>query len=114
MVTIKDFIPGSRVYALQMNFGRTTKAKILERTVLDVGRKYVTVSRDEKYEEFEADYLHEKVDYGEAKLLFATKQAAEEYLEAKELKQWLQNATHMGEISLEQLRAVKRILAMEE
>ena len=67
---------------------------------------------EEKYEEFDSDYLKEKTSCGESRLLFKTQKAAEEHIERNDLIIWLINISSFRakKYSLEQLRKVKEIL----
>lgn len=114
MLTIKDFKKGDTVYILQENMGRNTMSVVSERTVLRVGRTYVTLDTawEEKFMDWDKEYLLEKCDFGEKKLLFKTRADAEGYIEKCDLAQWLSriSVSQAEEYSLEQLRKVKEIL----
>lgn len=116
MLTIKDFKKGDKVYILKRNAGRNTKASICEKEVTFVGRIYVTIGNagwEQKFMNYDSEYLYEKVSYGEAGLLFKTLQEAEEYIEKCSLALWL-GCISVGKAetySIEQLRKVKEILA---
>lgn len=114
-LTIKDFIKGDTAYMLKRNRGRNSSMDITEVTVAGVGRCYVTISGpwERKFQNWEKEYLFEKVDCGEAALLFKTKEDAEEYIEKCELALWLGNISinQAEKYSVEQLRKVKEILS---
>ena len=118
MINIKSFKAGDTVYVLTRNTGRTEGIKIDERTVIAVGRKYVTVESshgyDDKYEEAEPgeNHLVQMTDFGEAKLLFKTLPDVEDYCEKIALVKWLSGLKSYGydKYSLTQLRLVKEIL----
>lgn len=90
MITIKDFQKGDIVYILTRNKGRNADSFKKEAEVTCVGRMYVTTGINcwtRKYMNWDADYLYEKVEFGEATLLFKTKEDAQNYLERAELTQ---------------------------
>ena len=118
MITIEDFQKGDIVYILTRNKGRNADSFIKEAEVTCVGRIYVTTGINystRKYMNWDADYLYEKVEFGEATLLFKTKEDAQNYLERAELAQWLGciSIIDAEQYSLEQLRKVKEILNHE-
>lgn len=58
-------------------------------------------------------YLIEETEYGSPRLLFPSEDAVREYQEREELKEWVRVAAgwdKIGRYTLEQLRAVKKIL----
>lgn len=115
MITIKDFKKGDKVYTLTQNKGRNTRPTISEREVASVGRIYVTIGDgpySQKYMNRESEYLYEKVDFGESKLLFKTYKDAEDYIEKSDLALWLGciSVDKAKKYSLEQLRKIKEIL----
>lgn len=115
MVTVKDFSKGNKAYSLIMNRGRKGNPTIVEVEVTKVGRTYVTTGigySERKYRNWDAEYLYEKVDFGESAMLFKTKEEAENYIEKTELSQWLGwlSVSEAEKFSLEQLRKVKEIL----
>ena len=97
------------------------KRGITEAKVVKVGRKYVTISGAWETQFKEAvssrPYLVERVEHGIPRVLFPSKEAADEYREREELKIWVRVAVDWGKIdhyTLEQLRAVKKILGAGE
>lgn len=114
-MTIKDLKKGDKAYILTENRGRNTKIKIEETNVLSVGRMYVTVGESRwqyKFMNWNPDCLIEKVNCGEARLLFKTYTDAENYMQKKNLALWLGciSVGRAEKYSLEQLRKVKEIL----
>ena len=83
-----------------------------------MGRKYVTISGrwGERFREAhnrDMPYLIEETEYGSPRLLFPSEDAVREYQEREELKEWVRVAAgwdKIGRHTLEQLRAVKKIL----
>lgn len=116
MISVKDFTKGDTVYLLQRNIGRNARPSVSEDTVVSVGRKYVTVTRDRRFQDWNADYLYEKTRCGEALLLFATKEAAEEYIEKNDLAVWIGNfsVSDAEKLSLSQLRQIGNIITNQE
>lgn len=113
ILTIKHFKKGDKAYSLRMNRGRLSgRPAISETEVVSVGKKYVTTTNRRRYENWDLEFLHEHADYGEAELLFKTKEDAERYIEKYHLSMWLGNltVTKAEKFSLDQLRAVKEIL----
>ncbi len=124
---IQAFRKGAKVWMLdstyQSEYGSEGTPR--EMYVQTVGTKYVHVAG---CPESVTEILFERTDYGtknaesflkehtyigKRRLLFLTKQALEEYLEFQELEKWLLAVHHklyMHPYSLEQLRAVKKIL----
>lgn len=120
-MTIKLFTKGQTAYILGNGntVTVTSKNEPVKVTVSKIGRKYVTVTTGGNWEmQFEevgegVGYLREHTEYGAPKILFPSSDAVAEYIERNELKRWVQQATGWDKISrytLEQLRAVKRIL----
>jgi len=112
VITIRDFVKGNKAYSLTTKKGKST---ITEEYVQKVGRTYVTTGTgysERRYENWDSEFLHEKVVYGESALLFKTKEDAEQYLEKCDLCVWLGNISvnKASSFSLEQLRRVKEIL----
>ncbi len=120
----KDFAPGEIVYCVERgrNNGRDTY-EIQTRIVQKVGHKYVTAGKEGSlfFEQFSfvgnEDVLSAD-SYGfRAKLfLFPTEQEAKDFIEYQGLKEWFRDAsdwTKIRQYSLEQLRAVKKILTEE-
>ena len=115
MLTIKDFKKGDKVYILTKNMGRNTNPTICESEITSVGRIYVTIGNNawsRKFENFNSEFLHEKVNCGESSLLFKTMEDADEYIEKCDLAIWLGriSVSTAEKYSIEQLRKVKAIL----
>lgn len=114
---IKEFKKGQSAYMLAENRGYNRQPEVKEVAVLSVGRKFVTVNRDIRFEDFLADdnFLTEHVDYGDRRLLFKDKKAVADHLERMELDIWLcKNESKMHRLSLRQLRSIKKIVEEPE
>lgn len=116
-LTIKDFKVGQSVFVMRDGKHERDKRGITEAKVVKVGRKYVTISGAWGTQFKEAvssrPYLVEHVEYGTPRILFSSKEAADEYREREELKVWVRVAAGWDKIdryTLGQLRAVKKIL----
>ena len=115
---IKSFKPGQTVYIVGDVRRSREKSFAIEAEVAKVGRKYVTISGrwGERFREVcngDMPYLIEKTEYGSPRLLFPSEDAVREYQEREELKEWVRVAAgwdKIGRYTLEQLRAVKKIL----
>lgn len=123
MLNLKDFKPGGKVFILTENFGRNKEPKISERTVKSVGRKYVTLNGgwEEKFSiphmsVADISYLEEAKDWGERSLLFKSRQDADDYLERKQIEQWLFRLSprETDNLSLKQLRKIRDIVKNPE
>lgn len=117
MLTIKDFQKGDTAYSISMNRGYNTKPIVREEVITSVGRTYVTTGVNawsRKYMNWDAEYLYEKVECGESRMLFKTMADVEDYLEKCEISLWLGNLSvdRAKKYSVEQLRKVKEILDM--
>jgi hypothetical protein len=114
-MNIKNFAVGQTIYVLQMNTGRNIEPIIRESTVTKIGRKYITIKNDTRYqtEEWFECGLVEGIDWGERSLLCKTKQDALDCIEKFKLQKWIRN-TKSKTYTLAQLRAVKNILEPEE
>lgn len=115
MITIQDFKKGNKAFILLMNRGRNSEPTVKEVKIQSVGRTYVTIGQgafSKRYQNWNSEYLYEKVDYGESTLLFKTKEDVENYIEKCDLALWLGclSVTKAESYSLEQLRKVKGIL----
>lgn len=115
MITIKDFKKGDKAYILTRNRGRNTNPTISESEVASVGRTYVTIGSNawsRKFTNWDTEFLYEKVNCGEASLLFKTMKDAEEYIEKCDIALWLGgiSVNKAEKYSIEQLRKVKAIL----
>lgn len=117
---IDQFTKGQTAYILGDGNTVISKKEPVEVTVSKIGRKYVTVTTGGRWEmQFEETfiedlpYLREKTEYGAPRMLFPSSIEAAEYLEREDLKRWVQQAAgwdKIGRYTLEQLRAVRRIL----
>lgn len=114
MLAVKDFEKGQKAYIVTDDHG-TGENKIFEATVKTVGRKYVTLddSWGSKYQTCANNYLTEVVNCGWARMLFATEQAAKDYIEVKNLVLSINiKVRHSldSRYSLDQLRQINEIL----
>lgn len=114
MLTVKDFKKGQKAYIVADDYG-TRENKIFEATVKTVGRKYVTLddSWGSRYQTCANNYLTEVVNCGWARMLFATEQAAKDYIELKNLVLSINiKVRHSldSRYSLDQLRQIIEIL----
>lgn len=111
-MNIKEFKKSQSAYMLTKNRGYNRQPEVKEVTVLSVGRKFVTVNGDIRFEDFLADdnFLTEHLDY-DRRLLFKDEKAVADHLEKMELDIWLyKNKSKMHRLSLRQLRAIKKIV----
>ncbi len=116
-MTIKDFKVGQIAYMLE-DGRRATFGAVAEAEVAKVGRRYVTIREGRQEARFyepvnSTTYLVEDKDYGVKRLLFLTTEAADEYIELNDLRNWVQEATNwlkVKQYTLAQLREVKKIL----
>lgn len=84
-VSIKDFHVGKPAWSIERK-GNTEE--IVEQSVINVGRKYVTVLRMErKYSELPGGgaYLTDRASFGYDSWLFPTEQSAKEFIQKKDL-----------------------------
>ncbi len=116
-MTIKDFVAGQTVYIVGGGIKARNGLYTVKAEVAKVGRKYVTISGrwGEKFKETHESrpYLIEQTEYGSPCFLFPSEDAVYQYREREELKEWVRTAAGWDRIdsySLEQLRAVKKIL----
>jgi hypothetical protein len=116
---IKSFKLGQTVYIVGDARRPKDKFSAVKAEVAKVGRKYVTISGAwgerfrEAYNDRNMPYLIEETEYGSPRLLFPSEDAVREYREREELKEWVRVAAgwdKIGRYTLEQLRAVKKIL----
>lgn len=117
----KDFSVGQMAYILEANCQGQYVEEPIECSVTKIGRKYVTVDYRGWGIQFgvpeylhSTPYLEEKTEIGYHMRLFPSKEAATEYQELQSLRQWVQEATEYTSLktySLDQLRAVDRILS---
>lgn len=114
---IKSFKVGQTVYILGDGRREMSKSLATAAEVAKVGTKYVTIN--DRYEtKFKGTseirpYLVEHKDYGVPRFLFPSSESVDEYCEREELKRLVMKAAGWDMIdrySLDQLRAVKRIL----
>ena len=113
-MTIKDFERSGRVYTVKKMRGVDGGFKRDCMTITSVGRKYVKAGPFEFYAPDNTDdYFVEKTTYSHEYRAFPTAEAADEYIERENLRQWLREAaawSRMEKYSIGQLRAVKEIL----
>lgn len=108
-ITLKDFKKGQTAYVVHGE-------EITGVTVKSVGGKYVTLETtwNPKFAEIRAPYLIETANTSfMGRLLFATKDAAKEYIERSVLEEWFKNIK-VDRYSLEQLRMAKIVLESTE
>lgn len=122
-MTIKDFKVGQTAFVVKVEFCFTQQDRfsITETEVVKVGKKYVTISGNWTAQFKEAcesrPYLVEHKECGAPRLLFPSREAMDDYIESEELKFWIRTAVGWDKIdhySLEQLRAVRKILEGED
>ena len=113
-MTIKDFDISGRVYTVKKKRGSDGGFERSCRTVTSIGRKYVKAGPYEFYAPENTDeYFVEKTPYSPEYRAFPTAEAADEYVERENLRQWLREAATWSQLekySIGQLRAVKDIL----
>lgn len=120
---ITDFQVGQTVFVMGPGQTPKTKYQTDEAKVVKVGQKFVTINGNSSFPLYSTSifqgtpescpYLIERATHGEARLLFPSKQAAEEYCERDGLKRWLWQAVGWEKadaFTLDQLREVKKIL----
>lgn len=115
---IKSFKPRQTVYIVGDARRPRDKFSAVKAEVAKVGRKYVTISgrwgkRFREAYNRDMPYLIEETECGSPRLLFPSEDAVREYQEREELKEWVRVAAgwdKIGRYTLEQLRAVKKIL----
>lgn len=120
-VGVKDFSVGQPAYMLVANQQGKYLEQPIECFVTKIGRKYVTVDyRDWNLQFGKPDYsdtacyLDERTEIGHRRRLFPSKKTAEEYREGESLRPWFREAIAYNKLnaySMDQLRAVKRILS---
>lgn len=114
-MTLKDFSVGQPVYLLEDDgYGK----KKIQRTAIvkKIGRTYLTVTYGITTMQFSPSehYWVEKTEWGYPTLLFESKEARADFIERVELNKWFRIAgCFPGVYTLEQLRAVKKILEPE-
>lgn len=113
-MTVKEFDVGQTVFILNMHEGRNREPEIREATVKTVGRKYVTIGNEDRYESEESIPfgLIQNIDYGDKRLLFPSRTDVNNYIEQSKLAKWISSIswTKSRKFDLEQLRKVKEIL----
>jgi len=119
-MTIKDFTVGQTAYIFVYDIRKEPSDRIVEAKVVKVGRKYVSVSRkdirwDARFllRSDEEPYLVEEADGWTPDILFPSKAAIDDYVETIKLRRCIHEALdwyNIGRYSLEQLRAIKRVL----
>ena len=115
---IKDFTVGQTVYTFSTDKRNNPPCGYKEAKIKKVGRIYITLDGVWERKFFIPEYakndnfLVEKIDYGADNLLFKSKQ--DYYIEKKSLESELYKARDLiSTLSLEQLRAIKRIIQEE-
>lgn len=118
---IRDFSKGQTVFVLGERVRTRGELSTRRSWVEKVGRKYVTIGGlwGGRFKETSESipYLVEQTEYGSPRFLFPSEQAFNEYKEREELKEWVRKTAGWDKINrytLDQLRAVKKILEGEE
>ncbi|MBP5460684.1 MAG: hypothetical protein J6Y20_00955 [Lachnospiraceae bacterium] len=121
---IKDFNAGQTVYILSEEKRNNPPCGYKEAKVKKVGRVYITLEGNWErkffipfYGNYGGSFLVEKKDYGADNLLFKSKQDLDDYIEKRKLESELCDALNWQNIrtfTLEQLRAIKRIIQEDE
>lgn len=114
---IKEFKKGQSVYMLSENRRNSKVSETSVVTVVSVGRKYVTVSGDTRFQskDTHGNCLIENKDWGDRRLLFADKSNLDDYLEKKELITWLhRKEPRFGKLSLQKLQQIRQIVEEPE
>lgn len=114
-VSVKDFHVGESAWSIE-RFGNTEK--IVEKKVTKVGRKYVTAGGfGQQYAELpeSGEYLTDNASCGHDSWLFPSEQAAEQFVQKKELvlkfRKKVDHVSSYGEeYTLEELQKVYAIL----
>lgn len=116
---IKDFAVGQKAYTLQEWVGRTTPPETEKVIITGVGRKFVKAAKECGwppmlfYDRNEEDYLTEKVEAGEPRKLFPSKESLDAYVEQVETFKMIRKAfegLNARKYTLTQLRAIRKIL----
>lgn len=119
---IKDFSVGQIAYLYGYEYyGNRSNRFVAEVEVLRVGTRYVTIKHQGREIRFEKKYenrpfLTERTHRGAPWTLFLKKETLDERIERGELERWLSGAaewTKLRHYTIEQLRAVKKILDRE-
>lgn len=112
---LKDFQIGQMVYLIERN--PKPQDVIREYQVTSIGRKYLNARWGYNERKFratdDAPYLVEHKEFGEALLLFSSREAAQRHIEGNILRKWFIKAAqlyNLNRYTVEQLRAVKEIL----
>lgn len=118
-MTINDFKAGQTVVLVGNPHVKESREKEFT-TVSSIGRKYLLVdacTRNKKRQfhvcRDDDEYLIEHKEFGYHVMLFPSEAAADDFIEAETLRDWLTRATAPSKlrgISLAQLRAIKTIL----
>lgn len=114
-MTLKDFSIGQPVYLLK-NDGYGKRTTMQTALVKKIGRTYLTVTYGIQTMKFlpSEQYWVEKTEWGYPTLLFESKERRTDFLEKVELEKWLRSIGRRSEMyTIEQLRAVKKILETE-
>lgn len=116
MITVKNFKAEKEAYLVKDEIGWHKETTIETVMVKKVGKKYVFVENgpyERKFMEYKSDFFLECVTYGSPAILFPTEMDAKNYVEKREITKQLARMTERdaSEYSLEQLRAVRMILA---
>lgn len=118
-MTPKSLKPGDTVFILAMHRGYNKKPSIRQEVVKKIGRIYATL--DDTYGSrfmvpvsSETEYLIQKVETGERKLLFRSRADAEEHIEHDDLVRRIATLPHsvLERCSLEQLRQAADALGL--
>lgn len=115
---LKNFTAGQTAFLVGDGTYGSTQTQVQSVTVLSVGRKYVKVKIGARELQFysndpKGEYLCEKVPFGWPRYLFPTEQLASDWMEKKNLADWLKWAAEnppKGGYTLNQLRAIRKIL----
>ena len=116
MLNFADFYRGRTVYVLNFHYRNDFEKATLEEVVIDsVGRKYVSVGRDQFFLNSARNdlYLTQKVNGGTANYMFLTKEDYDRYVEYRELSKWFHSITH-DKLTYEQLKAIKEIIENDQ
>lgn len=116
MLNFADFYRGRTVYVLNFHYRNDFEKATLEEVVIDsVGRKYVSVGRDQFFLNSARNdlYLTQKVNGGTANYMFLTKEDYDRYVEYRELSKWFHSIAS-GKLTYEQLKAIKEIIENDQ
>lgn len=110
---IKKFEKGQTAFMLTKNTGYNKPPETKMVNVITVGKKYVTVSNDIRFqdEDRQDNYLVENKDWGDRRLLFADENTLNEYLEKKKLIAWFRKSdSRFEQLSLDKMRKIHEIV----